>query len=113
VVDTLNNGAITNLPDDVVVEVSSRITKDGPVPVKIGDLPWETVGFVQQLKTFEVLTTNVALSGNYDDALYAMTINPQVQSEKKARLILDEMLEAHKEYLPEFKEYFEKKADEI
>lgn len=28
VVDTLNNGAITNLPNDVVVEVSSIITKD-------------------------------------------------------------------------------------
>ena len=27
VVDTLNNGAITNLPNDVVVEVSSIITK--------------------------------------------------------------------------------------
>ena len=72
-------------------------------------MPWEVVGLVQALKPFEVLTTNVAASGNYDDALYALTINPQVQSETKARLILDEMLEAHKEYLPEFKAYFESK----
>ena len=36
VVDTLNNGAITNLPNDVVVEVSSIITKDGPVPIPVG-----------------------------------------------------------------------------
>ena len=110
VVDTLNNGAITNLPNDVVVEVSSVITKDGPQPVHIGDLPWEVVGYVQSLKAFEVLLTNVAVSGNYDDALYAMTINPQVQSEAKARAILDEMLVAHKDYLPEFKAYFEEKG---
>ena len=109
VVDTLNNGAITNMPDDVVVEVSSVITKDGPVPVHVGDLPIQCIGLCQQLKAYEIMTSNVAVSGNYDDALYAMTYNPLVQDVSKAKPILDEMLEAHKEYLPEFKEYFENK----
>lgn len=102
VVDTLNQGAISNLPDDVAVEVSCKITKDGPIPVKVGELPLQTVGLIQQLKAFEILTTNVAVSGNYNDALVAMTINPLVQSEITARKILDEMLEAHKPYLPQF-----------
>lgn len=102
VVDTLNQGAISNLPDDVVVEVSSVITKDGPKPISVGDLPIQTVGLIQQLKAFEILTTNVAVSGNYDDALVAMTINPLVQSEIIAKKILDDMLEAHKQYLPQF-----------
>ncbi len=102
VVDTLNQGAISNLPDDVVVEVSCKITKDGPIPIQVGELPLQTVGLIQQLKAFEILTTNVALSGNYDDALVAMTINPLVQSEIIAKKILDEMLEAHQKYLPQF-----------
>lgn len=102
VVDTLNNGTISSLPDDVVVEVSSVITSDGPKPITIGALPLEVVGLIQQLKAFEVLTTNVAVSGNYDDALAAMTINPLVQSEIIAKKILDEMLEAHKAHLPQF-----------
>ena len=102
VVDTLNKGAISNLPDDVVVEVSAIITKDGPIPIPVGELPLQAVGLVQQLKAFEILTTNVAVSGNYEDALVAMTINPLVQSEITAKLILDEMLEAHKKYLPQF-----------
>lgn len=102
VVDTLNNGAISNLPDDVVVEVSSIITKDGPKPISVGALPTQVVGLIQQLKAFEILTTNVAVSGNYNDALVAMSINPLVQSEITAKKILDEMLEAHKEYLPQF-----------
>ena len=102
VVDTLNHGAISNLPDDVVVEVSCKITSDGPIPVKVGELPIQCVGLVQQLKAFEILTTNVALSGNYNDALVAMSINPLVQSEITAKKILDEMLEAHKKYLPQF-----------
>ena len=102
VVDTLNKGAISNLPDDVVVEVSSIITKDGPIPIPVGKIPLQALGLIQQLKAFEILTTNVALSGNYEDALVAMAINPLVQSEITARQILDEMLEAHKKYLPQF-----------
>lgn len=101
-VNTLNRGAITNMPDDVVVEVSSVITKNGPIPVHIGELPMQVAGLIQQLKAYEILLTNVALSGNYEDALLAMCINPLVQSEITGKKILDEMLQAHREYLPQF-----------
>lgn len=37
-----------------------------------------------------------------------MTINPLVPSDKVAKQILDEMLEAHKEYLPQFFKKVEK-----
>lgn len=102
VVNTLNKGAISTLSADVAVEVSCVITKDGPKPIEVGELPLEVRGLIQQLKAFEILVTNVALSGNYEDALIAMTINPLVQSEITAKQILDEMLEAHKAYLPQF-----------
>ena len=102
VVDTLNNGAISNLPDDVAVEVSCVITKDGPKPISVGPLPIQVVGLIQQLKAFEILTTNAAVTGDYNDALVAMSINPLVQSEITAKKIFDEMLEAHKKYLPQF-----------
>lgn len=109
VVDTLNNGAISNLSNDVAVEVSCIITKNGPIPLTVGKLPPEICGLIQQLKQFEILTTDVALSGDYNKALLALTINPLVQSEKVAKKILDEMLEAHKEFLPQFKNYFDNK----
>lgn len=102
VVDTLNQGAICNLPKDVVVEVSSVITKDGPKPIKVGALPVQVVGLIQQLKAFEIIATNAAVTGDYEQALVAMSINPLVQSEETGKLILDEMLEAHKAYLPQF-----------
>lgn len=102
VVDTLNQGAISNLPDDVVVEVSSVITKDGPKPIAVGELPTQVVGLIQQLKAFEIIATNAAVHGDYDQALVAMSINPLVQSEETGKQILDEMLEAHKQYLPQF-----------
>lgn len=101
-VNTVNNGAISDLPADVVVEVSCLITKDGPRPLAMGNLPIACRGLVQQIKDFELLACRAALSGKYEDALTAMVTNPLVQSEKKGAAVLEELLLAHKDYLPQF-----------
>ncbi|PEA52748.1 6-phospho-beta-glucosidase [Bacillus pseudomycoides] len=101
-VNTRNNGAIASLPADSAVEVNCVITKDGPKPIAVGDLPVPVRGLVQQIKSFEHVTIEAAITGDYHKALLAMTINPLVPSDKVAKQILDEMLEAHKEYLPQF-----------
>ncbi|WP_042349933.1 6-phospho-beta-glucosidase [Bacillus massiliigorillae] len=101
-VNTRNNGAIASLPDDSAVEINCVITKDGPKPIAIGDLPVAVRGLVQQIKSFERVTCDAAVTGNYRTALLAMTINPLVPSDVVAKQILDEMLEAHKAYLPQF-----------
>lgn len=108
-VGTRNNGAITGIPADSAVEVSCIITKDGPRPITIGELPVPVNGLVQQIKSFERTTIKAAISGDYNTALVAMTINPLIQSERMARILLDELLEAHKPYLPNFKSYFDSK----
>ncbi|MGJ9382245.1 6-phospho-beta-glucosidase [Salipaludibacillus sp. CF4.18] len=101
-VNTLNRGAIGSIPNDSAVEISSIITKNGPKPIAIGDLPVSVRGLVQQIKSFERVAAEAAVSGDYDKALLAMTINPLVPSDTVAKVILDEMLEAHKEHLPQF-----------
>lgn len=101
-VNTLNKGAISNLPDDVVVEVSCVITKNGPIPCKVGALPTGALGIVQNLKAYEIVASQAAISGDYGTALLAMSMHPFVQSEAIAKPLLDEMLQAHKEYLPLF-----------
>lgn len=101
-VNVRNNGAIASIPDDSAVEVNCVITKEGPVPLAVGDLPVSVRGLVQQIKSFERITAEAAVTGNYHKALLAMTINPLVPSDAIAKKILDEMLEAHKDYLPQF-----------
>ncbi|WP_026692935.1 6-phospho-beta-glucosidase [Peribacillus kribbensis] len=101
-VNTRNNGAIASIPNDSAVEVNCIITKEGPIPVTVGDLPVSVRGLVQQIKSFERVAAEAAVTGDYHTALLAMTINPLVPSDKTAKQILDEMLEAHKEYLPQF-----------
>ncbi|WP_232697144.1 6-phospho-beta-glucosidase [Brevibacillus daliensis] len=101
-VNVRNNGAITGIPHDSAVEVNCVITKDGPLPITVGELPVAVNGLVQQIKSFERVTIEAAVSGDYHKALLAMTINPLIPSDEKAKVILDEMMEAHKAYLPQF-----------
>ncbi|MRH43526.1 6-phospho-beta-glucosidase [Aquibacillus halophilus] len=101
-VNTQNNGAIASIPNDSAVEVSCVITKEGPKPIVIGDLPIAVRGLVQQIKSFERIAAEAAVTGDYDTAVLALTINPLTPSDTIAREIVDEMLEAHKEHLPQF-----------
>ena len=102
-VNTLNTGrAIPCIDEDRVVEVSSVITREGPVPVKVGNPPEAVIGIIRDLQSFQSLAEEAAVTGDYDTALMAMTINPLVRSHEKARVLLNELLEAHKKYLPRF-----------
>ena len=102
VVNTLNNGAIRNFKDNQAVEVSSVITSQGPKPLSIGYLPECTDGLVSQIKSFEILAAKAAVTGDYETALLAICINPLIPSDDIAKVVLDEMMQAHKEYLPHF-----------
>lgn len=108
-VNTRNNGAIAGISADSAVEVSCIITKNGPKPMTVGELPVQVNGLIQQIKSFERMVVQAAVTGDYNTAMVAMTINPLVSSDKMAKVLLDELLEAHKEYLPKFKAYFEAK----
>ncbi|MGA5688384.1 6-phospho-beta-glucosidase [Cytobacillus pseudoceanisediminis] len=101
-VNIRNNGAIAGIPSESAVEVSCMITKDGPKPLAVGELPVSVRGLVQSIKSFERVTIDAALTGDYNTALLALTINPLVGSDRIAKKILDEMLEAHRTYLPQF-----------
>ncbi len=108
-VDFRNGDAIKDIDPDSTVEVSCIITKNGPVPLKVGELPLAVKGLVQEIKTFERLTIEAAVEGNYEKAVLALAVNPLVASDSLAKILVDELLEAHKDYLPQFKAYFENK----
>lgn len=101
-VNTKNNGAITDIESESAVEVNCVITKHGPIPLITGELPVPIKGLVQQIKSFERTSIEAAVTGDYNKALLAMTINPLVSSDADAKKMLDELLIAHKEYLPQF-----------
>ena len=102
-VDVRNNGAIADLPMDSAVEVACRITADGPKPVATGALKLPISGYVHMMKSFERLVCEAAVTGDRDLAVTALNINPLCPSDALANIVVDELIEAHKEYLPQFK----------
>ncbi|WP_223881525.1 6-phospho-beta-glucosidase [Affinibrenneria salicis] len=102
VVSTQNNGVISDLPYDAIVEVSSAVTSHGPEPFYWGKLPPAARGMIQLMKAMEETVIEAAISGDYGAALHAFIINPLVPGGDIARQILDELLLAHKDYLPQF-----------
>ena len=101
-VDVKNNGAIADLPMDSAVEVACRITADGPKPVATGALKLPISGYVHMMKSFERLVCEAAVTGDRDLAVTALNINPLCPSDALANIVVDELIEAHKEYLPQF-----------
>lgn len=101
-VNVRNNGAISNLPVDSAVEIASVITSDGPKPITVGEIPYALNGTIQTIKTFERLVCEAAVSGNRKTAIAALNMNPLITSDTLANQVFDELLEAHKPYLPQF-----------
>lgn len=102
VVSTQNKGAISDLPYDCIVEISSIIGGDGAMPITWGKFNPSERGWVQMMKAMEECVIEAAITGNYGLALAAFEMNPQVEHGQVAQTVLDELLVAHKKYLPQF-----------
>lgn len=54
------------------------------------------------MKSMEQLTIEAAVTGDYGTLLQAFTLNPLITSGNIAKTVMDELLTAHKKYLPAF-----------
>ena len=101
-VDVRNQGTLSMLPEDAVVEVPARIDREGAHPQPVASLPPEIAGLVQQVKAYELLTVGAAIHGDRDRALKALMANPLVRTYSTARALRDALLQANREHLPRF-----------
>jgi 6-phospho-beta-glucosidase len=91
VVNCRNDGAIPNLPDDVVVETCAVIGREGATPVATGELGDEVVDLVRAVKEYELLTIEAALGGDPSVALRALVANPLGPDEATAPAVWDRL----------------------
>jgi len=104
-IQTLNvrNGNIIDfLPEDASIEVNCVVTAQGPIPIPLQNVPAHVTGLLHAVKTYESLTIEAAITGDKGIALQALVHHPLVPSVSVAKTLLEEMLEANKEYLPNF-----------
>ena len=98
-----NNGAVSNLPDDAMVEIPAYITDRGPEPVRVGEIKTFYKGLIEQQEAVEKLIVEAAIENSYEKALMAFTMSKTVPSLFTAKKILDDMIEANKGYWPELR----------
>jgi 6-phospho-beta-glucosidase len=94
VVNTQNRGAIPGLPDDAVVEVPAELSLWGVRALPVGPVPEEVFGLMRQVKSYERLTIEAAMTRSRDKALMALIANPLVRTVAKARAVLADLVES-------------------
>lgn len=98
-----NNGTISNIQDDAMVEVAAVLTANGPRPLGVGKIGTFYKGLMEAQLAYEKLTVDAYYEGSYEKSLQALTLNRTIVDAHKARKVLDELIDANKEYWPEFK----------
>jgi len=101
-VNVRNEGLISNLPSEAVVEVPGLIDGRGVHGIPVGALPEGIAGILNARVRQQELTVDAALSGDRTLALQALLADPLVPSLEAAEGMLDQALEAHAHYLPRF-----------
>ncbi|MHA6482707.1 6-phospho-beta-glucosidase [Paenibacillus sp. strain BS8-2] len=97
-----NGNIIPFLPEDASIEVNCVVTAQGPTPIPLSTIPEHVTGLLHAVKTYESLTIQAAITGDRGIALQALVHHPLVPSVTVAKALLQEMLEANKQYLPNF-----------
>ena len=96
-----NNGAIANFPDDAMVEVPCIVTSKGPEPITQGKIPMFNQALMFQQVTVEKLVVEAYVEHSYQKLWQALTLSKTVPSAKIAKELLDDLIEANKDYWPE------------
>jgi len=101
-INMLNAGAITNLPADVFVETPAIVDGSGIRLVSIGALPKPLAAFCRRDIDQMELIVEAGATGDRNRVLQAMLLDPVIDSVRVAEHVLDEMMQVHAPYLPQF-----------
>jgi len=98
-----NKGSIKGLADDDVIEVTCHITKDGAKPVYIGQVPELQMNLIRQVKLFERNAVDAIKYKDKEKAIHALMVHPLINSYSIAKKLVEDYLEAYKEYVGEWR----------
>lgn len=114
--NVVNNGTITNLPDDAIVEVPGYVDYNGISIPKIGDLPLGCAAICNASISVQRLAVEAAVHA--DDTLLrqAMMMDPLVGAvcnPPEIWQMVDEMLVAQEQWLPQYGEAIAKAKERL
>lgn len=103
--NVMNTGLITNLPTDSCVEVPCLVDKNGIQPTYVGDLPTQLAALNRTNINVQQLTVEAALTLDHNKIYQAALMDPHTNAElsiEDIRNMVDDLIEAHGDYLPEY-----------
>lgn len=98
-----NNGAISNFDPTAMVEIPCIVDNTGAKPLQIGEIPEFQKGMMNQQVSVEKLVVQAHVEGSKQKLWQALTLSATIPSAKVAKDILEDLLEANKEYWVEMK----------
>jgi 6-phospho-beta-glucosidase len=101
-VNTRQGGAVPGWPADWVLEMACQVDRAGIHPLPAQPLPPSCFGLLAQVKAYELLTVQAAVTGDRRAAFQALLANPLGPRGGQIQSVLDDLLETHRAYLPQF-----------
>lgn len=98
-----NNGALVNFDPTAMVEIPCIVTSNGPEPLVMGEVPRFQKGLMEQQVAVEKLVVEAWAEGSYQKLWQALTLSRTVPNARVAKQILDDLIEANKDFWPELK----------
>ncbi len=108
--NVMNEGAITNLPYECVVEVPCYVNGNGITVGKVGELPLGCAAICSQSAWVQRLSVEAAVKGDIKLLRQAALMDPltgAVCTPEEIYQMVDEMLVACEEWLPQYKDEIE------
>lgn len=104
--NVLNTGLITNLPNNCCVEAPCLVDASGVTPCYIGVLPQQLAALNRTNINVQLLTVEAALTLKKEHIYHAAMLDPHTSAELSIddiKSMVDDLIEAHKGWLPEYK----------
>ena len=103
--NVINNGVITNLPDNACVEVPCVVNANGITPTYVGELPLQLAAMNSLNVHVQLLTIEAALTQKRERIYQAAMLDPHTAAELSIDDIIkmcDELIAAHGDLLPKY-----------
>ena len=102
IVNVANQGAIPNLPATAEVELEGVTDASGVRAIQMGDAPPVLKGLLEKRFAWHELVADAAVKGDRSLALQALMLDEMAILPEKAKPMLDELLAASRDLLPQF-----------
>ena len=98
-----NDGIIENLPQDLVIECSGTVNKEGIQGIKLGNIPKSIAAILRIEASIQDLCVEAILKESKQLAIDCLAMDVNCGSFDMAEAIFNEMFELQRDYLPNFK----------